>query len=57
MGAGRRRAAYERGRRGPGDIWTRPSPGGPCRCELLKGPMSNASTLGDMAPGLQEVVT
>ena len=35
---------------------TRPSKGGPCGCELLEGTMSNASTLGSMSPGLQEVV-
>jgi hypothetical protein len=56
MGAGSRRAAYERGRRGTGaSPWTRSSKGGPCQCELLKGPMVNALTLGAMLPGLQEV--
>ena len=35
---------------------TRPSKGGPCWCDLLEGPMSNALTLRDMSPGLQEVV-
>jgi hypothetical protein len=54
--AGSRRAAYERGRRGTGHPWTRPSKGGPCWCDLLKGPMSNALTLSNMSPGLQEVV-
>ena len=39
-----------------GHPWTRPSKGGPCRCELLKGPMGNALTLESMSPGLQEVV-
>ena len=28
-----------------GDPWTRPSKGGPCWCDLLEGPMSNAVTL------------
>jgi hypothetical protein len=35
---------------------TRPSPGGPCWCELLGGPLSNALTLIDRSPGPQEVV-
>ena len=29
-----------------GHPWTRPSKGGPCRCELLKGPMGNAFDVG-----------
>ena len=36
--------------------WTRPSQGGPCWCDPLGGPMSNALTLRDRSPGLQEVV-
>ena len=39
-----------------GRPWTRPSTGGPCRGDLLEGPMSNALTLIDMSPGLQKVV-
>jgi hypothetical protein len=39
-----------------GPPWTWPSPGGPCRCELPEGPMSNALTLHDMSPGLRKVV-
>ena len=39
-----------------GHPWTRPSKGGPCRCELPEGPMSNALTLYDMSPGLRKVV-
>jgi hypothetical protein len=39
-----------------GHPWTRPSKGGPCRCELPEGPMSNALTLHDMSPGLRKVV-
>jgi hypothetical protein len=60
-------AVADRGRASEGGIraltsgnrvspWTRPSTGGPCRGELLKGPLANALTLRDMSPGLQEVV-
>jgi hypothetical protein len=35
-----------------GRPWTRPSQGGPCRCDLVKGPMVNALTLGAMSLGL-----
>ena len=39
-----------------GNARTRPSTGGPCRCELQEGSMSNALTLNDMSPALRKVV-
>jgi hypothetical protein len=39
-----------------GHPWTRPSTGGPWRCALPEGPMSNALTLHDMSPGLRKGV-
>jgi hypothetical protein len=39
-----------------GRPWTRPSKGGPCRCDLVKGPMVSALTLGAMSAELHEVV-
>ena len=39
-----------------GNARTRPSKGGPCRCDLQEGPLSNALTLSDMSPGLVKVV-
>src|SRR5882672_6994740 len=38
-----------------GDTWTRPSKGGPCRCDLQEGTMPNALTLEIMSPGLLKV--
>ena len=54
--AGSRRATYERRRRGTDCSRTRPSKGGPCRCELQEGTMTDASTSEDMSPRLMKVV-
>ena len=35
---------------------TRPSKGGPCWCELSKGPMTGALTSGLMSPEIRKVV-
>ena len=35
-----------------GDTWTRPSQGGPGRCDLQKGTMAHALTWETMSPGL-----
>src|SRR5262245_2448173 len=50
QGVGGRHRSDDVGERG--HARTRPSTGGPCRCELPERPMSNALTLHDMSPVL-----